>query len=139
MKCVQKFLHNFDNTGKFLITGFGAFVYIFSCNLSHAAGISSKDYVDNVISDKVSSSDLAGIIATAITSKVDKVVPSAAGNIATLTDSGNLSDSGIVLSNIAKKTDLDTKVSLTGDETIAGNKTFTGAVIVPTQPIPSLP
>jgi hypothetical protein len=43
--------------------------------------------------------------------------------------------------NIANKAYVDsviaTKVGKTGDETISGNKTFSGSIIVPTQPTPA--
>ena len=75
----------------------------------------------------VSNAKASSDIAAAIASKLDKVVPGTAGNIAVVAANGTLQDGGIRAVDV---------VQVTGNQTINGIKTFGQ---IPLSPTPSLP
>jgi hypothetical protein len=78
-----------------------------------------------------------------LNNKTDKKIPAAPGNIATLDASGNLSDGGIMVTDLTTDAELTTalsqKVSTTGAESISGVKTFSDIPLIPTASLPTAP
>lgn len=102
--------------------------------------IASKSYVDTAIQTQIGSGDLATIIADAVATKADKVTNATNGNLAALDANGNLIDSGVKPSDFATVEQVTTpqNVVLTtaGAQTMAGDYTITGSLVVPTLPLP---
>ena len=69
------------------------------------------------------------IVAQAIVNKIDKVTPSANGNIAILATGGAVQDSGLRAADL---------VVLTGDQSVGGVKTFSSIPLAPTPELPDL-
>lgn len=112
------------------------FCCVFIPDVSYAE-LTAKTYVDTIASSKVNTVDLASIIAAAITGKEDTTnkIKSVSGGGTGITSSST--DTGYPSAKAVY--DLSTtKVSLTGDETIGGTKTFSTGPIVPTPTYPTL-
>ena len=108
---------------------------------SYASPITAKSYVDAQVSTRVATADIASIIAGNITGKEDVVnkLKSVAGGGTGITSAATdiqYPSAKAVYAELATKANDADVVKLTGNQTIAGNKTFTGVTTVPTPTMP---
>jgi hypothetical protein len=89
----------------------------------------SQDFLNQTIYNANVDTTTADNIKTAIgfSAKADKVIGAVSGNLASLDVNGNLADSTLAPSDVARDNQV---VKLTTDQEIAGKKTFSGEVVL---------